>query len=150
MHQSEIFHLEFRGKLPLTLVYQFFVTCKKQVIYIQNKYQDMIMNNFKVQVRISCTFGKPQTMDKSIYLGMPDSRSLFQPIQGFLQFTYMGLLPMSNKSFKLLNIKFFLNLTIDDPGGSSQKRIEFKVLKKEIHAQKMKQLVSSFPAMLVS
>ena len=52
-------------------------------------------------------------MEKSIHPGIPDSRSLFQSIQGFLQFTYMGFLPMSNKAFKLFNISFFLNLTIE-------------------------------------
>ena len=74
----------------------------------------MIMNNFKVQVRINYTFGKPLAMEKSIHRGIPDSRSLFQSIQGFLQFTYMGLLPMSHKAFRLFNIDFLLNLAIEE------------------------------------
>ena len=93
MHQSEIFHLEFRGKFPLTLVYQLFITYKKQVIYIWNKYQDTIMNNFKVQVRINCTFGKPQAVENSINPGILDSRSLLSTYKDFFSLHTWVLFP---------------------------------------------------------
>ena len=68
----------------------------------------MIMNNLKVQVRISCTFGKPQAVE---ILG-----ACFSPYKAFfsLQCTHMGLIPMSHKAFKLFNIDFLLNLAIEE------------------------------------
>ena len=74
----------------------------------------MIMNNLKVQFGVSCAFGKPQAVEKSIHPRIQDSRSLFQSIQGFLQFTHMGLIPMSHKDFKLFNVDFLSNLAIEE------------------------------------
>ena len=74
----------------------------------------MIMNNFKVQVRINYTFGKPLAVEKSIHPRIPDSQSLFESIQGFLQFTHMGLIPMRHKAFKLFNVDFLINLIIEE------------------------------------
>ena len=72
------------------------------------------MNNLKVQVGVNSSFGKPQAVKVSIHPRIPDSRSLFESIQGFLQFTHMGLIPMSHKAFRLFNVDFLINLAIEE------------------------------------
>ena len=74
----------------------------------------MIMNNLKVQIGVNSTFGKPQAVKESIHPHLLDSRSPFEPIQGFLQFTHMGLIPMSHKAFRLFNVDFLINLAIEE------------------------------------
>ena len=73
----------------------------------------MIMNNLKVQIGVSSTFKEPQVVKVAINPCIPNSRGLFEPIQGFLQFTHMGLIPMSHKAFWLFNIYFLINLAIE-------------------------------------
>ena len=63
----------------------------------------MVMNNLKVQIGVGSTFGEPQVVKVAINPRIPDSRNLFEPIQGFLQFTHMGLVPMSHEAFRLFN-----------------------------------------------
>ena len=74
----------------------------------------MIMNNLKVQIGVSSTFGKPQAVKESIHPRTPDSQSLFEPIQGFLQFTHMGLISMSHKAFRLFIVDLLTNPTVKE------------------------------------
>ena len=69
----------------------------------------MIMNNLKVQVRVDCTFGKPQAVEKSIHPGIPYSRSLFQSIQGHFYPPHMELLTIELKSMRFLDVHILLN-----------------------------------------
>ena len=74
----------------------------------------MIMNNLKINIGVCNTFGKPQSVKKPIHPRILDSRSLFEPIQGFLQFTHMGLIPMNHKALRLFNVDFLINLAIEE------------------------------------
>ena len=74
----------------------------------------MVMNNLKVHIGVNSTFGEPQAMKVAINPYLPNSRSMFEPIQGFLQFTHMGLIPMSHKAFWLFNADFLINFSIEE------------------------------------
>ena len=73
----------------------------------------MVMNNIKVHIGLSTTFGEPQAMKVAINPCIPNSRGLFEPIGSFLQFTHMGLIPMSHKAFWLFNVDFLIKFSIE-------------------------------------
>jgi hypothetical protein len=55
----------------------------------------------------------PRLWRKTINSSLPSSKSLFQSIQGILEFAYMGFFPMDHETFRIFNIKFFLHFTIE-------------------------------------
>ena len=58
MKKTQIFHLKFGGKLPLTLVNEMFISHEKQIINIEYQNQRVILNNLYVKVGISYALEK--------------------------------------------------------------------------------------------
>ena len=114
MHKTQILHLELIGQLPLAPSDHLLCLGKEQVINIQHQDQRTITSNLVVKVGIRITLGEARTQKISINLQIPSFGCLLESIQGFLQATRMGLLPMNHKALKLLYIHLFLNNTIEE------------------------------------
>ena len=74
----------------------------------------MVLYNLYVKVAVSYALGKSKTPQIAVYPGIPSPWFLLKPLQSFLELTHMGLPPMQLKSFRLLDVDFFLNLPIEE------------------------------------
>ena len=45
---------------------------------------------------------------------IPKSQGIFEPIQGSLHLTHIGLIPMSHKAFCLFNVDFLFNFYVEE------------------------------------
>ena len=73
----------------------------------------MILHNLYINIRVCYTLGEPKTLKKTVNSSIPSSQSLFQSIQGFLEFVDMGFFPMDHKTLRMLDIGLFLNFIIN-------------------------------------
>ena len=91
-----------------------FLSSDKQIVNIENQYYRLVLHNFEVHVWIiSFSLKIIQSMKIAVIFLVPSPGGYLNPTEGFLQFSYMGLLPMIYKPLRLLYVNLFLHVTID-------------------------------------
>ena len=87
-------------------------TCQEEIVHIENQNERPFSINLKIKVRINITSSEAQLHQVAIYPLLPSPGGLLQPIEGFLQPTYMGVSISDFEPQRLLHIHLSLYRTM--------------------------------------